>query len=405
VLPTRRPRILHCVSHLGLGGAERVALNIMEQLSSEFDFSVFAIRGVSDGEAGQRLVDDLRQSATPFRCGLRVPMRFGGMITGAIGLALAIRRFDPDIIHLHSEIPEVSCAIMLAVLPGFARRPLIRTIHNSNIWGFSPRLGYWCDRRLAHAHCIAVSKSAVEAILKLRRESGAPTLTEPPVLIYNAVSPLTTIFGREPALPGDPIRVLFGGRFEYEKGADLLPEILRQTPLPVGQTAELSIFGSGEFHDALNTLSQSPPTGWTVKLNPPNPHFREQLTNYDLVLMPSRFEGLPLVALEAAMADLPIIATDAPGLREALPPEHRWLARPDDANNFASHLSRALSQPESWAEVAHTTRKFVERKFDTATMSAAHEKMYRRLTSTRESDRSSKRAPRDSAASADKPSA
>ena len=100
-----RPRVLQCVSHLALGGAERVAVSLIETLRNRYDFSVHAIRGMADGQVGTSLHQQLLALEVPVSVGARIPMRFGGVITGAMGLARALHRFRPDLIHLHTEIP------------------------------------------------------------------------------------------------------------------------------------------------------------------------------------------------------------------------------------------------------------------------------------------------------------
>ena len=378
-MATPNPRVLHCISHLALGGAERVAMHIIQLLDTQIDFSVFAVRGLNDGATGAQLAADLQSRKIPLQCGARIPMRFGGMISGAIGMARAIRRFKPEVIHLHSEIPEASYAVMVTLFPSLRRLPVIRTIHNSVIWSFSPKLGYWCDRRLAHAYCIPVSQGAALAINRLRRESGGSPLPEPARVIYNAVPGAPALIAR-PARNSTVIKLLFGARFEDEKGADLLPAIVSAVQLAAGQEIELTIFGRGQHHAELAQLAKTPPPGWRVGLRPPIPNFREELYHHDLFLMPSRFEGLPLVALEAALANLPIVATNAPGLTEALPENHPWLAELDDAQSFAQTLTEAVSSRAVWATVAQNTRNFVAEKFTPAAMARDHLQLYTQVT-------------------------
>ncbi len=380
-MPASRPRILYCISHLALGGAERVAINIIHLLDTEFEFSVFAVRGLNDGATGAKLAEELQARGIALQCGLPIPMRFGGMITGAFGLARAIRRFQPDLIHLHSEIPEASYAVMVTLFPSLAKIRVVRTIHNSVIWAFSPKLGYWCDRKMAHASCIAVSEGAALAITQLRQASGARPLHAPPRVIFNAIQPASAPPPqRSGPRDSSPIKLLFGARFEDAKGADLLPKIIPLVQLPAGQTAQLTIFGSGKYRALLTALLQSPPVGWEIRLNDPIPQFRDELLQHDLLLMPSRFEGLPLLALEAALADLPIVATRAPGLIESLPAAHPWLAAINDPGNFAAVLSMALAAPNDWADVARHTRTFVEKKFTPEAMAHNHSELYGQLS-------------------------
>lgn len=370
--------MLHGVSHLALGGAERIAATVATSLAGEIDFTVCAVRGVADGSVGESLRRELLAHGVKLHCGPRVPMRFGGMITGAVTLARAIRATRPDLVHLHTEIPESSYATLLAVGPGLRRLPLIRTIHNSIFWRFWRPLGCWCDRQLAHGAVVGVSPAAVDAFVELRRDSGAPPSPVPPEVIYNGLRPRCE--WRPLDRPeNEPLRIVFGGRLENEKGADLLPEILKRTPLPPGRRALLDIFGSGAHAGMLRAFARTPPPGWNVNLHAPVPDFAARLHRYDLILVPSRHEGLGLVAIEAALAGMPIVATDAPGLRDVFPPNYPLLARIGDAASIATTLGRALAEKDQGSSIGRTAQAFASQHFDADTMVRRYRALYARL--------------------------
>src|SRR5205823_3483633 len=60
-----------------------------------------------------------------------------------------------------------------------------------------------------------------------------------------------------------------------------------------------------------------------VKVLPWTPHPEEVYAAIDMLLIPSRFEGVPLVMLEAMAYNVPIVASDSDGMSEMLPRE--WL--------------------------------------------------------------------------------
>ncbi|MEO6004736.1 MAG: glycosyltransferase family 4 protein [Opitutus sp.] len=373
----KRPHVLHVISHLALGGAERVALSIAHSLRGTYDFSVYAVRGLADGDVGRALEQQLSSSKISLHLGPRVPMRYGGIVTGAMGLARAVRRFAPDLLHLHTEIPEASHAALCTFRPGLRRVPVVRTIHNSVIWHFSPALGRACDRKLETAAIAGVSDGAVEAFQSLRAASGAKPPPLPPVTIYNGVASPRSIRPSGPS--GETIRIVYGGRWENEKGTDLLPAIIAQTQLPAGRRAHLTIFGSGRHEPLLRAIASAPPKGWQIEVLSPIPDFAERLSSFDVALLPSRYEGLPLVAIEALLAGIQVVASDAPGLREALPPEHPWLAPVDDAASFAVTLSNVCANQDRWPQLSQSGRDFAATHFAPAGMAAGYDSLYRRV--------------------------
>lgn len=371
----RRPRILQCISHLAVGGAERVTLTLMGALRNDFEFALHAVEDASRDSIGDALADELAALHVPLFVGTRIPAKRGGLVSGAYQLAKSIRHFAPDLIHLHTEIPEAACATLLSVRPALRQIPLVRTVHSAAFWKFWRPLGCWCDRGLAHAQMAAVSHSAARSFLALRNDSGAPRLREQPATIYNGV-PLPASSNFPGPNADGAVRIVFGGRLETEKGADLLPAILAQTPAPA-PGAHLHIFGRGRHEPLLRQLSLNPPRGWTVSLDAPVAGFAEKLSQFDLALMPSRNEGLGLVAIEAALAGTPLIATDAPGLREALPPNHPWIAHAGRADHFAQILRAALSQKSKWPEIAASAQAFARGRFTVDQMADGYRALYR----------------------------
>ena len=373
----RRPRVLQCITHLALGGAERIAFQLMRGLRAECDFAVFTALDAIPDAVGVDMQRELGQANIAHHHGTRAPFKLGGMALAGLGLTRAVRQFRPDLIHLHTEIPEASWA-MMSVLPAApSETPVVRTIHNSVYWESWPRLGRWCDRRLAHAHVAAVSQAALDAAQQIRRNSGAGPFVAEPAIIYNGVDAESCEPRAERAATA-PVRLLFAGRFEMQKGADLLPAILASVRPPDQRGLELTIYGQGSLQPKLRALAQHPPAGWRVRLLAPVPDLTHPLRNCDLVLIPSRFEGLSLVAVEALQLGVPVIGTDALGLREVLPDKYPWRARAGDAASFARCLQDALACSAAWASAVQPAQAFVRQKFNAAQMCAGYLALYRR---------------------------
>lgn len=367
------PRVLHFITHLGLGGAERVALTISRELRTTHDFAIYAAHGKVADAVGRSMRAELAELAIPLHFGTRVPMKAGGIFLAGIGAARAVARFQPNIIHLHTEIPEAAYAAMVVLNPQLAAIPLIRTIHNSVYWHHWPRLGGWCEKRMLRSHVAAVSGAALRGFEQHRAKSAAGGLPAPAVIIHNGVAesaPLT----RDVRVPGPTIRLLFAGRFDEQKGSDLLPQILPLIRVVAG--GELTLYGAGRQQALLRALASSPPAGWTVRMHKPVADLPAKISGYDLVIMPSRHEGLGLVAIEAMLAGVPIIATDAPGLREVLPPDHPWIAPAGNAAGFAQAVQRAIEERPIWPEVTARAAAFARQQFSLGQMCAGYRRLY-----------------------------
>jgi len=123
-----------------------------------------------------------------------------------------------------------------------------------------------------------------------------------------------------PADQNRPIRVLFLGRFERnQKGLDwLVAELRRHRSFWVGRM-QLVFQGQGEYEPALRELALEISDD-AVSIAPWGDVSLE-MQRADVLLLPSRFEGFPLVAVEATHYGVPIVASNQAGLADVLPPE------------------------------------------------------------------------------------
>lgn len=325
-----RPRILQVISHLDLGGAEMVALSLAENLTNQFDLRLFAVRAAKDGPFAQQMADRLATLGIPYDHGTSVKLTRGGLLLAGYRLARRIVRDRPAVVHLHTEWPEATWAMAATLSPAVRRVPVLRTVHNSLLWPAWRPVGTWVERRLGTRAVIAVSNDAAAGLASLRIGASLPPLPDHQLRVVSngvAVPPAR----QDAGLPaGRPPRVLFAGRLELQKGADRLPAIWRMLAAAV-PGATLTIIGDGTLRPMLTDFSDQTPG---VTLEPATYGLSRLLHGFDLLLMPSRFEGLPLLAVEALMARLPVIAFDVAGLRSAFSLDYPLLAPADDVVAF-----------------------------------------------------------------------
>jgi glycosyltransferase involved in cell wall biosynthesis len=377
-----RLRVLQCITRLGLGGAERVALAIARELQRDVDFAIFTVHGASRDAIGDGMRRELAAARVPWFAGSKLPMKAGGMLPGAVALARAVRAFGPDAIHFHSETPEACGAMMTRLVRASRDVPIVRTIHNSVYWRYWPRVGRWCDHQLARAHIACVSEAAREEFRRFRRDSGAKPPPPDPAIVYNGVS-LPRLEPRRAARARDVCRVLFAGRFEPQKGTDVLCAALQLVRLPDGTRGEITFLGHGAHESLVRALVQHPPRNWTVTLRPTVADLPAVLPEYDLMVIPSRFEGLGLVAIEATLCGLPVVATDAPGLREALPSDYPWRAAPGDPRSLRDCVHAAFSEMSRWPDVVGAAQRFAQVRFSPAAMGENYQRIYARAAGER----------------------
>lgn len=159
-----------------------------------------------------------------------------------------------------------------------------------------------------------------------------------------------------------PLRVLFAGRFDAnQKGLDWLCERLRARRDEWQGQLRFTFKGQGGFQGELERLSRELGPGH-VEVAPWG-EVGGAMTNADVLLLPSRFEGVPLVALEATCYGLPVVATRDAGVCEFVPPQCLFDFGDDGAMLAAL---AALRNPAVRADALAHARERVQRSLSAA---------------------------------------
>jgi glycosyltransferase involved in cell wall biosynthesis len=123
------------------------------------------------------------------------------------------------------------------------------------------------------------------------------------------------------ALPDGRRIALFLGRLDTaQKGLDVLAEVLRRHSGRLRDWLFLFV-GDGEGRAIVETLAAGDAHGLDIRTVSWTDQAHLYMAAADVLLMPSRWEGVPLVMLEAMSCGLPILASDIDVFREYLPSE------------------------------------------------------------------------------------
>lgn len=282
-------------------------------------------------------------------------------------LARLTARLGPfDILHSHS-----TKAGLLARLIPARGVPRLHTPHAAR--GMDPTLPRaaaavfdLAERLLAARTARVIAVSAAEAAhLRAANLPLRKLLT-----IVNGVAPL-----RGPALapPGQSGPHVFGfiGRIVPQKGADRL--IRAFAALPPDADARLVVIGDGPEFSALHALAQKLGTARRIAF-PGAGNSAPWFARFDTLILPSRYEAMPYVLLEAEAAGLPIIATDVAGAAEVVAENGLIVPNHDDPAALAQAMQTCL-QPALHARLRQEAAARRDRH-DLSTMTAATRAAY-----------------------------
>jgi len=281
------------------------------------------------------------------------------------------RSFAPDLIHINAV--GVNNFFHLSTA-NTHRAPMLVTLHGKwtsqteGVVGHTLREADWV---------VGCSAAILGEGLKLAPEIGRRSS-----IIYNAVEPPSLSPAR---LSFDPPRLLCLGRLSHEKGFDLalaaFATIVRRFP-----GVRLVIAGDGAARSALEKqasqqgISRSVEfTGWVAPEQVP-----ALINNATFMIMPSRKDSFPLVALEAARMARPVVATRVGGLPEIVTHQKTGLVvEPEDTTGLAEAISFLIAHPDTAVQMGNAALKRVETAFSWEAHVDAYHRLYRQLINDR----------------------
>lgn len=358
-------RILLAIAELGVGGAERVVIELAEGLSARgHQVAVSAAAGEHDGELARLEVE---------RIVLPEPGRSGaGALGAATRLARTVRRLRPDIVHGHNVRASVTAAAGARLALGPRRPPLVATYHGVTS----------ADQRAAARLLRAVDAVAcVSADLADQLVAGGYPRGRVEV-IHNAVplpEPLApdrrAAIDAELGLGARPVVLAVGRLAEQKNHARLLEAVVEAKAHGCGP--QVLIAGDGPLRAGLEARRGELGLGDDVRFLGIRSDVRDLMARADLVVFSSDWEGLSIAALEALAASTPIVTTPVEGMRVLLG-EAGVIAPDFSPQALGRCLAEALADGARLAAMGEAGRALVASRFSLSEMLDAYERLYAR---------------------------
>lgn len=220
-----------------------------------------------------------------------------------------VRKLQPDIIHVHSSFAGF---LTRAACLFFRQQP--RIIYCAHGWSFNMEISPFKKRLLAIVERILALKTDLIINISDFEYEQACAHKLPPekmVIIYNGVREAQSAL--EPILPLDKacINLLFVGRFDRQKGLDIILSVFANQPYK-----HIKLYLLGEI--VLGNLRPGIPPG-VVNLGWVDARdIDDYYCLFDAVIIPSRWEGFGLVAIEAMRNKKAVIASQRCSLPEII---------------------------------------------------------------------------------------
>lgn len=363
-----RVNILYIIWSLGLGGAERVVINLAKGLDkARFNPMVCCLN-----EAGE-FAAELESAGIKV---IALHKKSKADITVIAKLITVITENNIQIVHTHLW----GANFWGRIAAKFAKVPvIIATEHNVDIW--KSGLNFILDRLLARISdkIIAVSQSVKGFYIKQGIPAGKIEV------IYNGISldPRCSILDARKSFglsDGESLLAVVG-RLVEQKGHRYLFEALSM--LNGRRKVKLLVIGDGPEQQRLADSVQRLGLGAKIIFTGLRKDVREFIRGIDILVLPSLREGLPVAALEAMAAGKPVIATNVGGTPELISDgETGLLVKPADPLALSGALEKLLSDRQLAQTMGERGRKRVENYFSLAKMINETEKLYEECLSS-----------------------
>ncbi|MFD5871812.1 glycosyltransferase family 4 protein [Streptomyces sp. NPDC060322] len=290
-----------------------------------------------------------------------------------------VRACAPDVIHVHSA--KAGLAGRLAV------RGTVPTVFQPHAWSFEALEGRAAGAAAAWERFGARWSDRILCVSESERRTGQRAgITARWSVIHNgidldrfrptvgdAAASARAALPLPGGIPPDVPLVVCVGRLSRQKGQDVL---LRAWRTAAVGGARLVLVGDGPYGDELRRAA---PPG--VLFTGSSADVRPWIHAADLLVLPSRWEGMALAPLEAMACGTPVLLTDVDGARESLPPGHlpHCLVPPEDPSALAAALTRLLNDPALRAELGRTAQSRTRSVFDVTRTAGSVLRLYQEL--------------------------
>ncbi len=357
----RKIKVVHIIPTLDLGGAERIAVDLVRFGNHEvFDFSVVTIVG------GGPLEADLRAAGVPYYSLTKFTTLGLGML---VELTQLLNRLEPDIVHTHLFGAHLwgQVASMLNRVPF-----MVASEQNTDV-----DLG---ELRTRVKQLLSYSADTVIAASDAIREfliTQGHISEEKIVVIRNAIDTMQYLALPAPQF-GPKLKLLSIGRLTPQKGHDILIEALtglHDVPF------ELTIAGVGELLDDLSDRVTLHHLNDRVQFLGTTNDVPALIGEYDVVVMPSRWEGIGLVVMEGMAAARPVIASNVGGIPEIV--EHGKtgvLVQSENPTALAEAIRWVWEHQSAAGAIGLRAREYARVQCDVREMVKQYERVYAHLT-------------------------
>lgn len=340
-------RVLQVITLCELGGAQAVVANIANDICAEHD--VLVASGEGDGKMWQILNEGVQR----VHCShlKRKPSLFSDLRT-IYDFRKLYKKYKPDIIHLHSSKAGVLGRF------AFPAKKIVYTVHGFDTVRLANRKFLMLEKIMQH-RC----KSIVAVSEYDKRNLLAEDIRNNVTRVYNGATVSESVENITFNIPEKYKKVVLCiARVSYPKNHILYMDVAKLLPQyafvwignkePMENTPE-NVFFLGNISNAARYCSIA-----------------------DVFVLPSKYEGLPIVIIEAMSLGKPVVASNVGGVSELVHNGVNGYALENNAELFAEKINYILENPQIYESMSKASKDIYDKNFTVDKMVRGYKGIY-----------------------------
>ena len=354
--PPLRVMMLHAPT--SMAGAEGVILNINKFMANSREIQIINCPFINFSRGYSPYLQELNSIGIKYEA-IPLNRRFEYRYIKKVKQLITKHRID--LIHSHGYRSDIT-----ALLAANKKIPVVSTIHGFTANSSRVRIYEFLQKMvlkrmsLLMPVSIAIERQLIKMKVPKYRIRRMTNTVACDTIAGLSPSTIFSTFG----IDENTAKIVFVGRVSVEKGVDVLIKACRYIKKR-GVPFFLLIVGDGPFRAECERLVQTNRLGSEIKFVGYRRDAVQIAAAANIFVLPSRTEGIPLVALEAMALGLPIIATNVGGLPELIKNKYNGvLIESENAEELANALELVIPNKRLANQLGANAKNTVRNNFN-----------------------------------------
>lgn len=340
-------KIMQVITLCELGGAQSVVVNLANSLCKNHEVTVIA--GDGDGKMWTMIDERVRQIKIASLSRNLSPIKD---FLALISLIRLYFKYRPDIIHLHSSKVGILGRI------AFPKGKIVYTVHGFDSIRLVYRK-YLPIERFLQNYCKAIVGVSEYDEENLKKENITHNIS----CVYNGIyKPMVTNVIDMPVFDSNKKKILCVARISKQKRFETFLESAKMLPnydfIWIGNQKEMN-----NLPDNVFCLGNIPNAGM----------YNDKI---DLFILPTNYEGLPMVIIEAMSFGKPIVASNVGGISEIVVNDENGYTVENNSIDFAKKIEYILENEDVYRRFSQNSLERFNRDLTVDKMVDGYLKIY-----------------------------